>query len=137
MLASYGKKMNRSINKRPFDFSGIFGDIGDVFPSWTMTHSIRDLGALASDPYKFEVIDGRHIMTYDVPGVKRSDINLIIEDDVLMLSFTRDNTKVEKRFRLQTEYDVAKTTSTLADGVLRIELVPLTTRSATFKVEIK
>ena len=59
-------------------------------------------------------------LSIDVPGIKASNLKVAVEDGVLTISGTRDDTSFSRQFQLDRTVDVAKLAANLADGVLTI-----------------
>lgn len=59
-------------------------------------------------------------LTIDVPGIKASNLNVAVEDRVLTISGTRDDSSFSRQFQLDKTVDIEHLKANLADGVLTI-----------------
>lgn len=83
-----------------------------------------------SPGYEIHEVDGNYQIAVDVPGVKKDDITVNVEEDGRILKITggrkvvRDGktteTKFMKRFTIGDNVDMDKMTANLADGVLTL-----------------
>lgn len=66
--------------------------------------------------------DGSSDLTFevDVPGIKKEDLSLTRDDNVIVVEGKTGNRSVRKTFSIPSRMSVADVKSTLVDGVLRI-----------------
>ena len=60
-------------------------------------------------------------MEFDVPGLSKKDINVKVEDTVLSIEGDNEKRTFNKRYNIQEDWDVSKTT-VVKDGVLTISI---------------
>lgn len=68
--------------------------------------------------YSTEKVDGATVLKMDLPGVKKQDLEITLDDDGLTLKWKRHNKDYSYFIPLQNPSD--KSTATLEDGVLVI-----------------
>jgi len=61
-------------------------------------------------------------MEFDVPGLSKKDINVKVEDTILSIEGDNEKRTFKKRYNIQEDWDVSKTTATVKDGVLNISI---------------
>ena len=61
-------------------------------------------------------------MEFDVPGLSKKDINVKVEDTVLSIEGDNEKRTFNKRYNIQEDWDVSKTTAVVKDGVLTISI---------------
>ena len=61
-------------------------------------------------------------MEFDVPGLSKKDINVKVEDTVLSIEGDNDNRTFNKRYNIQEDWDVSKTSAAVKDGVLTVSI---------------
>lgn len=90
-----------------------------------------DMTLLKSSPgYEINEQDGKFMLSVDVPGIKREDMNVELENDgkVVHISGGRkvvkqgetSETKFSKRFTIGENLDTDQLTANLSDGVLTV-----------------
>jgi len=126
--------------------------MGDVWfdrlwPEWQ-----RWQGEEYTPNFDFYEKDGKYHLTADLPGVKKDDISVNVENNVLTVSGKRESEKEEKEanyyfkestygsfsrsVRLPTDVDEGSVDATFKDGVLKVEMKPKESTKAR-KIEIK
>jgi HSP20 family protein len=89
------------------------------------------LSVLRTSPgYEIHEADGNYQIAVDVPGVKKDDITVNVEEDGRVLRVTggrkvvregkTSETKFEKRFTIGNNVDIEKISANLSDGVLTL-----------------
>lgn len=83
-----------------------------------------------SPGYEIHEADGNYQIAVDVPGVKKDDITVNVEEDGRVLRVTggrkvvregkTSETKFEKRFTIGNNVDIEKISANLSDGVLTL-----------------
>ena len=125
--------------------------IGDVFfdrlwPEWR-----RDAGEELTANVDFSEKDGNYYLTAELPGIKKEDISITVEDGYVTLSGKKEESKEEKdanyylretrsgtfsrSFRLPGKVIEEKVDATFTDGVLTV-VMPHEEESGTKKIEI-
>ncbi len=125
--------------------------LGDVFfdrlwPEWQ-----RDAGDEVSTSIDFKEKDGKYYLTAELPGVKKEDISINIEDGYVTLTGRKEETKEEKEanyylketrygsfsrsFRLPGRVLEDKVDATFKNGVLTV-VMPHEPEARTKKIEI-
>jgi len=61
-------------------------------------------------------------MEFDVPGLSKKDIKVNVEDTVLSIEGDNEKRTFNKRYNIQEDWDVAKTSANVKDGVLTIAI---------------
>jgi HSP20 family protein len=61
-------------------------------------------------------------MEFDVPGLSKKDINVKVEDTVLSIEGDNENRTFNKRYNIQEDWDVSKTSAAVKDGVLTVSI---------------
>ena len=61
-------------------------------------------------------------MEFDVPGLSKKDINGKVEDTVLSIEGDNEKRTFNKRYNIQKDWDVAKTSAAVKDGVLTVSI---------------
>jgi HSP20 family protein len=126
--------------------------MGDVWfdrlwPEWP-----RWQGEEYTPTFDFYEKDGTYHLTADLPGVKKDDISVNVENNVLTVSGKRESEKEEKEanyyfkestygsfsrsVRLPTDVDEDSVDASFKDGVLKVEMKPKESTKAR-KIEIK
>jgi HSP20 family protein len=91
----------------------------------------QGLSLLRTSPgYEIHEMDGKYQIAVDVPGVKKDDITVNVEDEGRILRITggrkvvregkTSETKFEKRFTIGDNVDLEKMSANLSDGVLTL-----------------
>jgi HSP20 family protein len=76
------------------------------------------------------------IMSFDVPGFSKKDLNISVEDCIIHIKGNTDTREISKTFRVGTEWDLSKTNATVESGVLNITVPKFEERKKKF-IEIK
>ena len=118
----------------PFGMEG-WGDVffDRLWPEWR-----RDIGEKWAPTIDLSEKDGKYILTAELPGLKRDDICLSVEDGVLTLSGRKESNREEKgeeyyvketregsfcrSFKLPKDIDVENAEATYKEGVLKVVL---------------
>ena len=74
------------------------------------------------DTRNMKIEDDVLIMEFDVPGLSKKDINVKVEDTVLSIEGDNEKRTFNKRFNIQEDWDVTKTTASVKDGVLTVSI---------------
>jgi len=61
-------------------------------------------------------------MEFDVPGLSKKDFKITIEDTTLVIDGTTETRKFFKSYKIQKDWDLAKTGATVKNGVLTITI---------------
>ena len=61
-------------------------------------------------------------MEFDVLHLSKKDINVKVEDTVLSIEGDNEKRTFNKRYNIQEDWDVSKTTAVVKDGVLTISI---------------
>ena len=61
-------------------------------------------------------------MEFDVPGLSKKDISIRVEDSVLSIEGDNEKRTFNKRYNIQEDWDVAKTSAIVKDGVLTVSI---------------
>jgi HSP20 family protein len=104
---------------------------------------------------KADIVEGEkaYTLTLDVPGIKKEDISVGIEDNILTISgerkiqrqdreksysyYERSSGKFERSFKLPDTIDANKIDGTYENGVLSLALPKKKEESRTHKINIK
>lgn len=70
--------------------------------------------------YSIEEREKDFVLTVDVPGVKKEDLDVSLQDFSLLVAGTRGKAKFSKKFELDDLADPERIGAKLADGVLTI-----------------
>ena len=134
MSTEITRRFGRPSWMTPFGFEGL----GDVFfdrlwPEWR-----RDLGEEWSPRVDFFEKDGKYYLIAEIPGMKKEDISVSIENGYLTINGKRDSGTEDdecvfyvnespkgsftRRFRLPDEVDEAKVDASYEKGILSVVL---------------
>ncbi|MCF8063588.1 MAG: Hsp20/alpha crystallin family protein [Deltaproteobacteria bacterium] len=126
--------------------------MGDVFfdrlwPEWQ-----RDMGEEWSPAMNFYEKDNKYVLTAELPGMNKGDINVTVDQGVVTVTGKRESTKEEetadyylkessygsfsRSFRLPGEVEEDKVDATFKDGVLTLTM-PHKKEAETRKISIK
>jgi HSP20 family protein len=61
-------------------------------------------------------------MEFDVPGLSKKDFKITIEDTTLVIDGTTESRKFFKSYKIQKDWDLAKTGAVVKNGVLKITI---------------
>lgn len=61
-------------------------------------------------------------MEFDVPGLSKKDINVKVEDSILLIEGDNERRTFNKRYSVSEDWDVAKTSASVKDGVLTVSI---------------
>jgi len=61
-------------------------------------------------------------MEFDVPGLSKKDFKITIEDTTLVIDGTTESRKFFKSYKIQKDWDLAKTGAVVKNGVLTITI---------------
>ena len=61
-------------------------------------------------------------MEFDVPGLSKKDINVKVEDSILFIEGDNERRTFNKRYSVSEDWDVAKTSASVKDGVLTVSI---------------
>ena len=61
-------------------------------------------------------------MEFDVPGLSKKDISIRVEDSVLSIEGDNEKRTFNKRYNIQEDWDVSKTSAAVKDGVLTVSI---------------
>ena len=85
-------------------------------------------------------LNDKLILSTDIPGVKKENVDLQIEGSVLLLKCKRSdkdtNTLIERTYEIDSKIDQSTITAALEDGVLTIEL-PFAASTLPRKIALK
>ena len=77
-------------------------------------------------------------MEFDVPGLSKKDINVRVEDTILSIEGDNEKRTFNKRYNIQEDWDVAKTSAVVKDGVLTVSIPKVEEKKAkVIEVSIK
>ena len=104
---------------------------GFLMPVITNVPRSDDMTLLRSSPgYEINEHDGKYLISVDVPGCKRTDMNIDVEEEGKVLHIhggrkilrggKSTETKFSKRFTIGDNVDIDKMTASLSDGVLTL-----------------
>jgi HSP20 family protein len=126
--------------------------MGDVFfdrlwPEWQ-----RDMGEEWSPAMNFYEKDNQYVLTAELPGMNKDDINVTVDQGVVTVTGKRESAKEEEKanyylkessygsfsrsFRLPGEVEEDKVDATFKDGVLTLTM-PHKEEAAARKITIK
>ena len=135
MSTEITRRFGRPSWMTPFGHEG-FGDVffDRLWPEWR-----RDLGEEWSPRVDFFEKDGKYHITAEIPGMKKEDISVSIENGYLIISGIRESTKEDnnsvfylkesrkgsftRRFRLPDDVDEEKVDASYENGVLTLLLL--------------
>lgn len=86
------------------------------YPTWKVT----DLAPKKN--YKLAELNGKLVLTQDLPGVKLEDLEITTEKQVLHINAKRGEDKLSYVYDVRDDFDVITTAATLADGVLTVTI---------------
>ena len=69
-------------------------------------------------------------MEFDVPGLSKKDIKVKVEDSVLYIEGDNEKRTFNKRYSISEDFDVAKTTAIVKDGVLTVSIPKMEEKKA-------
>ena len=87
------------------------------------------------DTRNMKVEDDVLTMEFDVPGLSKKDIKIKVEDTVLSIEGDNEKRTFNKRYNIQEDWDVTKTSANVKDGVLTI-LIPKVEDKKTKLIEV-
>ena len=61
-------------------------------------------------------------MEFDVPGLSKKDITVKVEDSILFIEGDNERRTFNKRYSISEDWDVAKTSASVKDGVLNVSI---------------
>jgi HSP20 family molecular chaperone IbpA len=101
--------------------------VDDMFSGWKsydpyypwITWKVTDL---APKNYEFTEVDGKLVLTQDLPGVKLENLEITTEKQVLRVGGKRGQEKLSYTYDVRNEWDLTTTTATLTDGVLTVTI---------------
>ena len=74
----------------------------------------------------YHVVDGEKCIYINMAGVKKEDLTVVIENDILKIVGTRrffgKETKLRKNIKTSSGFDVTKVSAKLEDGVLMLSI---------------
>ena len=130
MITSLERRSRRPAWLTPFGSERFFDDL---WPEWR-----RETGEEWSPAVNFSEKDGKYYFTADIPGVKKEDISVSVENGYLTVSGKKEESKEEKEanyymkethygsfsrsFRLPEAVDESKIEATYKDGVLTVSV---------------
>ncbi len=71
-------------------------------------------------PWQAEEAEGHYLLTLDMPGVKRDDIQLELLREQLAIRWARRGSKFQRSFTLPSGVEADKIEADYQDGVLRV-----------------
>ena len=74
------------------------------------------------DTRNMKIEDDVLIMEFDVLRLSKKDINVKVEDTILSIEGDNEKRTFNKRFNIQEDWDVTKTTASVKDGVLTVSI---------------
>lgn len=111
----------------------------DPFDSFddTVNRTLNNFGFVFErlEPNTLEFQDGKATLELDAPGVKKEDVLISIEKDVLYINWVRNKQKYTYNRTLAVNVDEAKSTATLKDGVLTVTLYEIPRQQRTIRVD--
>lgn len=147
MTLTLSRRSNRPWWMTPFGRE----PLGDIFfdrpyPEWR-----RDMGEEVTPSIDFSEKDGKYFLTAELPGIKKDDISITIEDGYVTLTGKKEENKEEngsnyylketrygsfsRSFRLPGKVDENKVDATYKEGVLTV-VMPHEEETETKKIEI-
>ena len=125
--------------------------LGDIFFDRLLPEWKGDLGEEVRPSVDFTEKDGKYHLTAELPGMKKEDITITIEDNCVTLSGKKENHREEKDtdyylketsygsfsriFRLPGKVDKNKVDATYKDGILTV-VMPHEEEAQTKKIEV-
>jgi len=126
--------------------------MGDVWFDRLWPEWLRWKGEEYTPTFDFYEKDGKYHLSADLPGVKKEDISINVENNVITVSGKRESEKEEKEanyyfrettsgsfsrsLRLPSEVEEDSVEATFKDGVLKVEMKPRESAKAR-KIQIK
>jgi HSP20 family protein len=90
--------------------------------------------------YSFKEDDGGYLLTIDIPGVKKSELNISVlrknEQNILAVKSENKDRKYDQEFSLSNRIDEKTIKASLSEGVLKIKMKPKEEASNKYKIEI-
>lgn len=130
MITSLERRSRRPLWLSPFSGERFFDRF---WPEWA-----AEMGEEWSPAINFGEKDGKYYLTADVPGMKKEDISVTLQNGYLTVSGRKEETKEEEEadyyvketrygsfsrsFPLPEEVDESKIEATYKDGVLRVSI---------------
>jgi HSP20 family protein len=143
MITSLERRSRRPSWLTPFGSERFFDRF---WPEWR-----TEIGEEWAPAMNFSEKDGKYYITADIPGMKKENISVTIEDGYLTVSGKKEETKEEKEanyymketrygsfsrsLRLPEEVDEARIEASYKDGVLSVS-IEKSEESSTRKIEI-
>lgn len=120
MLMKY-RNATMKRNRDPFGFDDLFGIFGDEHfdKLWKTTVTTTNVGHTATES------DHNLIVTFDLPGVARKDLNVSYTGQRLIIRSKRDGDAGDtiRSWDLSPMYDIKSMLATLKDGVLTVTVL--------------
>jgi HSP20 family molecular chaperone IbpA len=69
-----------------------------------------------------DIIDDVLTMSFDVPGLSKSDITIKVEDRVITLEGENDNRTFNKQYKLNEDWDINQADASVKNGVLTLSI---------------
>jgi len=101
-------------------FTSLFGRDYDPY-TWKVTTTYDNVKD-KDNVRKHVKDDGKFVMSIDLPGVKRSDVNVTIDKQRLFIDASRDGKMKNYWYDIHDDYDLNAIDCALADGVLTITI---------------
>jgi len=96
---------------------GCYNPLDSAWRSVTTYDNIKD-----KNNVKKQIKDEKFVMSIDLPGVKRADVNVTIDRQRLFINATRDGKIKNYWYDVNDAYDLNTIDCALADGVLTITI---------------
>lgn len=91
--------------------------------------------------YSFKEDDGGYLLTIDIPGVKKSELNVSVirknDQNILAVKSENKDRKYDQEFSLSHRIDEKSVKASLSEGVLKIKMKPKEEASNKYKVDIE
>ena len=144
---------NVSVSRRPWWMTP-FGrePLGDVWTDRLLPEWPRWMGEEFSPSTNLYEEDGKYHLTAELPGIKKDDVSITLEGNVLTVTGKKESEKEDKgknyymkesrygsfsrSFRLPEEVDESKVDASLKDGVLMVS-IPVKAGAKSRNIKIK
>jgi HSP20 family protein len=138
-----------SENRLPEEFEHLRNDLFPIYDRWPWWDPASDDGITAAYPVDMFEEDSKIVVNAELPGFKKDEIDISVENGMLRISAERKEEKpkgrkrvherryerVERMLSLPTGVAQEKAVAKLDDGVLRLEL-PKSEASESHRIQV-
>jgi len=91
--------------------------------AWEMLDELASLvSPNTTKQNNMDIEDDVLTMTFDVPGLSKSDVDIVYEGRVIHIMGENGDRKFDKQYKLNEDWDISKTDAKVLDGVLSVSI---------------